>query len=131
MSGTARSGGDRVANGQDTFPRDGLPSRPEGMSKEENKFWTLLLNQIPNELLRRIDAHQLQSLCECMALRAVYIKQLRADPLDRNLLNAYLKAVTFIKQLSPVFGLGPIDRRRMKLDQQPQGDDADEWGNEE
>ena len=130
MPGTSRSGGDRVANGQDTFPRDGLPSRPAGMSKEENKFWTVLLSQLPNELLRRVDAHQLQTLCECMALRDSLIKVVRDDPTDKTLLGNYLKVVGTIKQLSPVFGLGPIDRRRMKLDTQPEGDDADEWGSE-
>lgn len=130
MPGTSRSGGDRVANGQDTFPRDGLPSRPPGLSKEENTYWTLLLDQIPNELLRRVDVHLLRKVCECMSLGDLYIKQLHQDPLGRHTLNSYLKVTAVVKQLSPVFGLGPIDRRRMKLEQQQAGDDADEWSSE-
>lgn len=125
MSGTSRSGGDRVANGDDTFPHDGLPSRPVRFSKDENEYWTTLLSQIPNELLRRVDSHQLSTLCECMALRDMLYPQVKADLLDKALFSHYMRAVQQIQRLSPVFGLGPIDRRRMKL-AQPQEEES-EW----
>lgn len=123
--GTAnRSGGDRVANGEDTFPKDGLPSRPARFSKEENEYWTSLLSQIPNELLRRVDSHQLATLCECMALRDRLHKAVTDDPLDKTVFSHYMRTVQQIQRLSPVFGLGPIDRRRMKL--APVEDESDE-----
>ena len=128
MGGT-RSGGDRVANGEDTFPRDGLPSRPARFSKEENEYWTLLLSQIPNELLRRVDNHQLATLCECMALRDKLYPKVKADLLDKALYSHYMRAVQQIQRLSPVFGLGPIDRRRMKLVQHEEQTD-DEWSDD-
>ena len=124
--GGARSGGDRVANGNDTFPQDGLPSRPATFSKAENEYWTSLLDQIPNDLLRRVDTHQLRTLCECMALRDTLYKTLKADPLDKTVFSHYMRSVQQIQKLSPVFGLGPIDRRRMKLEPQDE-DDGDEW----
>jgi hypothetical protein len=126
MPGTSRSGGDRVANGQDSFPQDGLPSRPSTFSEAENKYWTSLLDQIPNELLRRVDCHQLRTLCECMALRDRLYKTLSNDPLDKTVFSHYIRTVQQIQRLSPVFGLGPIDRRRMKLEQQ-EPEDEDEW----
>jgi phage terminase small subunit len=130
MSSTSRCGGDRVANGEDTFPKDGLPSRPVHFTPEENEFWTLLLRQIPNELLRTVDAHQLQSLCENMAMRNKYYSTLKKDPLDKTVFSHWMRCVQQIARLSPVFGLGPIDRRRMKLGVQSGGDDADDWENE-
>lgn len=131
MVATNRSGGDRVANGQDTFPLDGLPSRPAHFDKDENEFWTLLLSQLPNELLRRVDAHQLQSLCENMAMRNKYYAELKRDPLDKTVFSHYMRCVQQIGRLSPVFGLGPIDRRRMKIDAKAADDDADEWETED
>jgi len=121
------SGGDRVANGEDSFPQDGLPSRPVRFSVEENAFWTLLMDQIPNELLRRVDSHQLATLCECMAVREVLYAKVKADLLDKTLFSHYMRTVQQIQRLSPVFGLGPIDRRRMKLQKTEEHDDAEEW----
>ena len=125
MGGT-RSGGDRVANGSDTFPQDGLPSRPATFSKLENEYWTTLLGQIPNDLLRRVDCHQLRTLCECMALRDGLYLLVQSDPLDKTVFSHYMRTVQQIQRLSPVFGLGPIDRRRMKLEQKDEESD-DEW----
>lgn len=126
MAGTSRSGGDRVANGSDTFPKDGLPSRPAGFSKAENEYWTTLLDQIPNDLLRRVDSHQLRTLCECMSLRDRLYSVLADDPLDKTVFSHYMRTVQQIQKLSPVFGLGPIDRRRMKLETKEE-ESEDEW----
>jgi len=124
MPGTSRSGGDRVANGSDTFPKDGLPSRPASLSV--NEYWTTLLDQIPNDLLRRVDSHQLRTLCECLALRDRLYEVLADDPLDKTVFSHYIRTVQQIQRLSPVFGLGPIDRRRMKIEQHEQ-ETEEEW----
>lgn len=126
MSGTSRSGGDRVANGEDTFPRDGLPSRPAHFDKEHNEVWTRLIGQIPNELLRRVDAEQLQSLVESIVSRNAYYKVLLNNRADKDTFSLWMRSMQNIQKLSPVFGLGPLDRRRMKLSA-PQEDTDDEW----
>lgn len=130
MSSTSRCGGDRVANGEDSFPKDGLPSRPSHFTPKENEFWTMLLSQLPNDLLRRVDAHQLQSLCESMAQRDNYYALLRERPLDKTVFSHWMRCVQQIARLSPVFGLGPIDRRRMKVVTAEAIDDIDEWEND-
>lgn len=126
MSSTSRCGGDRVANSDDTFPRDGLPSRPMGLSKPETEYWTQLLSQLPNDLLRRVDVHQLRSLCECLAARDDLIKLMRENRLDKDAFSHYMRTIQQIARLSPVFGLGPIDRRRMKI-AQPATEEESEW----
>ena len=130
MVATSRSGGDRVANGQDTFPKDGLPSRPAHFDGEHNEVWTQLMSQIPNDLLRRVDAIQLQSLVENIVSRNAYYKLLIDDRLDKTAFSHWMRATQQIQRLSPIFGLGPLDRRRMKLEQQGELDDIDEWENE-
>lgn len=130
MTATSRSGGDRVANGEDSFPRDGLPSRPSDFGEEHNKIWTQLMSQIPNELLRRVDAVQLQSLCENIVERNAYYKLLQKDRLDKTIFSHWMRCTQQIARLSPVFGLGPLDRRRMKLSGTQESDDADDWENE-
>lgn len=130
MPGTSRSGGDRVANGEDTFPRDGLPSRPRDFTKAENEYWNTLLEQIPVEILRRVDAHQLANLCESLAGRDAYYAALRADRMNKEVFNMWLKCCQQIQKASPVFGLGPLDRRRMKLAKAPDADNAEEWSDD-
>lgn len=130
MAGTSRSGGDRVANGDDSFPRDGLPSRPSDFGEEHNKIWTQLMSQIPNELLRRVDAVQLQSLVENIVERNAYYKLLQQDRTDKTIFSHWMRCTQQIQRLSPVFGLGPLDRRRMKLAQQDNDDDADDWSDD-
>jgi len=125
MSGTSRSGGDRVANGEDTFPRDGLPSRPSHFDKEHNEVWTRSLSQIPNELLRRVDAEQLQSLVESIVSRNTYYQALLKNRADKETFSLWMRSMQNIQKLSPVFGLGPLDRRRMKLSTQQE--DESEW----
>jgi hypothetical protein len=127
MPGTSRSGGDRVANGHDSFPRDGLPSRPTGMSKAENETWTMVMNQLPNELLRRVDCHNLRTLCECIVMRDKLISLLRDDPVDRGIMNNYIKVGQQISRLSAQYGLSPIDRRRMKIEASDDLSSIDEW----
>lgn len=127
--GGSHSGGDRVANGIDTFPRDGLPSRPSCFDRGENEYWTLLMRQIPNELLRRVDAHQLRTLCECLALRDKLLPVLKEAATIPNL-SSYLRVVQQIQRLSPLFGLAPLDRRRMKIGAVEESDAASDWENE-
>jgi hypothetical protein len=97
-----------------------------GLSKPETEYWTSLLSQLPNDLLRRVDVHQLRSLCECLAARDELIKSWRETRADKDLFSLYMRTIQMIAKLSPVFGLGPIDRRRMKIAAPPE-DSEDEW----
>lgn len=126
MVATNRSGGDRVANGSDSFPHDGLPSRPTDLTKDENKIWTQLMSQIPNDLLRRVDSHNLKTVCELIALKDRLGKAMKADPQDMRIVAKYLSTCQQINRLSSQYGLSPIDRRRMKLEKQEEESD-DEW----
>lgn len=125
--GGAMSGGDRVANGQDTFPVDGLPIKPEAMPMDESVYWDTLMDQIPDEILRRVDAHQLVSVCESLASRDAYYAELVKDRLDKNVFSMWMRSVQAIERLSRVFGMAPIDRRRMKLSGGTDEGSEDEW----
>jgi phage terminase small subunit len=126
MSATSRSGGDRVANGIDAFPKDGLPSRPMDLTKEQNEIWTTLMSQIPNELLRRVDVHNLKTMVQLIAKRDELGKQMFSDS-DLRIVSKYLNIAQAITRLSSQYGLSPIDRRRMKLEQPEEEDDIADW----
>lgn len=126
MVATNRSGGDRVANGQDSFPQDGLPSRPMDLAKDEMEVWSQLIDQIPNDLLRRVDAHNLKTICELICLKDRLGKSMKSDPEDMRYVAKYLSACQQINRLSGQYGLSPIDRRRMKLEPQ-EAEEQDEW----
>jgi hypothetical protein len=61
-----------------------------------------------------------------MSLRDDLYMLVKDDPLDKTVFSHYLRTVQQIQRLSPVFGLGPIDRRRMKLEPQEE-ESEDEW----
>lgn len=121
------SGGDRVANGQDTFPVDGLPIKPESLGLDESVYWDTLIDQLPEEILRRVDAHQLLSLCEYLASRDAYYALIQKDRTDKDSFSMWMRSAQALERLSRVFGLGPIDRRRMKLANVQDDGDDDEW----
>lgn len=125
--GGAMSGGDRVANGQDTFPVDGLPIKPELMPDDESVYWDTLMDQIPHEILRRVDVHQMVSLCGYLADRDRCYKARLNDPTDKDAFSQWMRDCQAIERASRVFGLGPIDRRRMKLANVQDDGDDDEW----
>jgi phage terminase small subunit len=130
MSATGK-GGNRVSNGQDTFPRDGLPSRPMTLTDAETKVWTSLMSQIPNELLRRIDAVQLTTLCELIVEKDELGKLMKEQRGNLPLVRTYINTAQQINRSSAMFGLSPIDRRRMKLEQVDEQDDIADWENED
>jgi len=131
MSSTTRNGGNRTS-GQDNFPIDGLPSRPNDWGKNEkaeSTAWTHLLNQIPAELLRSNDTYQLRILCELIVRERKLAKMLRDDATDLPTNRAHLQVAQQISRLSAMYGLSPIDRRRIRLEPQKPDDDADDWAN--
>ena len=99
------------------------------MTKEEAVVWNSLMSQIPVSLLRRADAYQLQILCECVVRREAYAKMLQMDPEDFKAHRAYIQTVQHIAKLSTQFGLSPIDRRRIRMDEQPE-DEMEGWMDE-
>jgi phage terminase small subunit len=128
MASTTRNGGNRTS-GQDNFPVDGMPSRPSDWGKEESAVWTKLMSQIPAELLRSNDAYQLKILCELIVREARLAKLLRDDATDLPTNRAHLQVAQQISRLSAMYGLSPIDRRRIRLQPQEPTDDGDDWAN--
>jgi phage terminase small subunit len=129
MASTSRCGGNRTAS-DDNFPIDGLPSRPSDWGKAENEVWTKLMAQIPHELLRTADSYQLAILCDLIVRERKLAKLVRDDVADLPTNRAHLQVSQQISRLSAMFGLSPIDRRRIRLNPQSPTDEAEEWANE-
>ena len=119
-------GGNRVA-GDDGFPIDGIPQRPGTFTDAETAYWVQLIDQLPSGLLRRIDSHQLRTLCECLSLRDQLSREVNANPLDKAAFSHYLRTVQQIQRLSSVFGLAPLDRQRMRLPSTEEHAEGEEW----
>lgn len=115
-------GGNRVAS-TDPFPEDREPYRPKSLDSDENKYWTLLIEQIPPRMLRSVDAHQLQSLVALLSMRDRLQSLVRADPADLKSGRLFLQVVQSIGKLSVAFGLAPIDRQRLRIAFEVEEDD--------
>ena len=115
-------GGNRVS-ADDPFDPDGPPSRPKSLDEAENRYWTLLSEQIPERLLRRVDAHQLENLVNLLAMRDRIARAIKDDPGDLKSGRLFLQVVAQIGKLSVLFGLSPIDRQRLRIKSEPTADD--------
>lgn len=124
-----RSGGDRKTQSGDMFPRDGLPKPPKGMTKDERETWKQLLGQLPAEMLRGVDCHQLATLAECIVAKRRLKRAIDKDPLDLHLHRAWLQTAQHLDKLSRLFGLTPKDRQSIKFEKVVH-DDATEWMND-
>lgn len=123
-----RSGGGRPAeSGLDAFPYHGPPEPHGDMSDAERKVWAMLLHEIPEEVLRKLDAFLLSTLCECIVTCRQLQARIRRDPTDSKITSTYLKYAAMVDKLSAKFGLSPVDRRRMRLEPPEEPDDADAW----
>jgi len=121
MAGSSRSGGNRTSS-DDNFPIDGLPAKPANWGRDEGAVWAQLLRQIPAELLRRVDAFQLKILCELVVRETHLAAACRVDPLSTAMTRSHLQTAQQIGRLSAMFGLSPIDRRRIRLEPTSEGD---------
>jgi hypothetical protein len=126
MPGTSRSGR-RPVFGGDCLPSDGRPELPAGSSPAFSAKWKALLEQLPPGVLRRVDGHLLRVLVALLVQSEELESSIEAEPNDLKLRRCFHQTVQQIARLSPMFGLSPLDRRRMKLEADTPGDDAEEW----
>jgi phage terminase small subunit len=56
---------------------------------------------------------------------------MRSEPLNLPLVRAFANVAQQINRCSAMFGMSPIDRRRMKIETAAVGDDIDDWENED
>jgi hypothetical protein len=123
-----RSGGDRKSQKGNT-KADAGPKMPVGQAKAFVAKWKELLSQLPAPALRSIDVHQLQVLTRLLCHENDLAGMLDRDPADLKVRRLYLNTAQSIDRLSARFGLSPSDRQRLKLEEEPEGDAADEWEN--
>ena len=111
-----RSGGDRVSQtGCDRSRTDGPPIAPDDMPDDVAGKWRRLMDELPLEVLRRIDGHELGLLAQTLALADRLAKQMVDDPSDHKAARLFLNALDRVHRLSASFGLNPGDRKRLDL----------------
>lgn len=109
-----RSGGNRVAK-DDPFPLDGMPSIADGASEAEKATFRELLAAIPQEMLRKVDKHQLSMLARLICTERKLGKLVADDPEDARTVRAYLAVCQQVGRVSSLYGLSPVDRQRLRL----------------
>lgn len=122
MTSSSRSGGDR-SFGDDMTPEDGGPVMPADLDPAVAAKWTRISDQLTKHILRKIDEHQLKVLCELLVLSDSLADQTRKDPTDRQAQRLLLATSDKIVRIGASFGLTPGDRRRMKIEPEPEIDE--------
>jgi hypothetical protein len=114
MPGTpGRSG--NFATGQDGTAADGPPDVPVGISAGGRAKWFSLMDQVPVDILRQVDQHQLRMLAELLALADTYQAKVAADPMDHKTVRLLLQVAQQVSRLSAAYGLAPSDRKRLNI----------------
>ena len=117
MGGTG-SGGSQLYS-HDGSLADGLPTKPSGLEDAVSKVWDDLICQIPPNILRKVDAFQLESLAQLLVQSRAMAKLAMADPSDVSKNRAWLSTVDLVRKLSACFGLSPSDRKRLAIPPAP------------
>ena len=116
------SGSSQVSSHDGSKP-DGLPAKPKGMNETCNEIWDDLLSQIQPNILRKVDAFQLESLAQLLVQSRALGKLAMANPVDVSANRAWLATVDLVRKLSACFGLSPSDRKRLAIaDESPEED---------
>jgi hypothetical protein len=97
------------------------------LTKDQSQIWSDLMSQLPNEILRRIDSHNLKTMVILLWTRDQLAKVITNNSQDLRSIAKLVSVSQQINRLSGQYGLSPIDRRRMKLAQVDNSDDADDW----
>lgn len=126
--GRGRSGRKPAEPRADVIPDDGGPKCPKEANKRVQQKWALIVSQLPNGVLRRIDGHQLLILCHLLAGVDELTAAIDSDPLDNQSRRTLLQYSDRVNKLSAMFGLSPADRMRIKVGDNPAAkDELDEW----
>ena len=121
--GGLNSGGNRWVNSDNTKP-NGLPCKPQDLGAAGD-VWDELISVLESGILRRVDVYQLETLSRLIVQSRVLAAAAIADPDDPKRTRTWLSTVDQIRKLSALFGLSPMDRSRLKVDQS--SDEPDEF----
>jgi len=115
MAGSAgRSGGARLHGTFDVSAQDGLPKKPASMTELQSQVWDEMMEQLPLEALRKIDAHMLYGLTALVAkMRTLNGEFQHSD--DRDIRTSFLQTFDKLIKASGHFGLSPADRKRIQI----------------
>jgi|LakMenEpi03Aug12_release.lakeMendotaPanAssembly.Ray.scaffolds.fasta_scaffold707504_1 hypothetical protein len=126
MPGTpGRSGNFQL--GQDATAPDGPPDVPVGISTAGRAKWFALMDEIPQDILRQVDQHQLRMLSELLALADRYQATVAADPADHKTARLLLQVAQQVSRLSAAYGLAPSDRKRLNIKAPTEPDEFQQW----
>ncbi len=81
-----------------------------GISNKSASKWKELLDQIPLQVLRRVDVHELRILSELRALSDALSATVATDPADHKAARLPLPTAQQIHRLNACFGLTSADR---------------------
>ena len=101
---------------------------PADLCQKRRAIWNDLLGRLSHIRLADADVFLFRQLVELMLREEVLRNRLNFDPMDDTALRLSLQVWQQICRLSVVFGLSPVDRARMPVQQEEKEEDpADAW----
>ena len=110
----------RHANRSDISPAKGFPKKPAKLSKEQNRIWDAIVDQIADKALGTVDRDSLIELVETWELMVACRNRLKNDPVDKDTRIAWSAYFDRWLRLAQEFGCTPNARAALKV---PAGDD--------
>jgi phage terminase small subunit len=122
LDGTYRA--DRHASRLESVAFGSAPLRlnpPETLRQDGKQQWQAVLDTLPSNVLKNCDEGKLYQLAFIRQQLNDVQSALQSSPVDVTLINTYIKLSGQYDRLARQFGLSPIDRAAMKVEE-PQKD---------
>ncbi len=98
------------------------PLPPGDLEPEERRLWSILLSDLPENKIERLDECLLLELMTCHMMLRKMRPQWAANPEDKTLRINYLDTQRQFLQLSERFGMSPKGRQKLNLEESADDD---------
>lgn len=117
LDGTFRA--DRHASRLESVPFQAAPLRlvpPESLREDGKRQWQIVLDTLPEFVLKNCDEGKLYQLAFIRQQLNDFQTAIESSPVDVKLITTYIKLSSQYDRIARQFGLSPIDRAAMKVE---------------
>lgn len=118
LDGTFRS--DRHSARLESMQVNSQPHRlspPSTLREDGKQQWGIVVDSLPDNVLKSCDEGKIQQLCFIRQQLNDLERAIESAPLDTSLLHVYVKLSSQYDRLGRQFGLSPIDRASLRVEE--------------
>jgi len=109
-------------------PADGLPELPAVLNEIATEHWVKVTSEIDGwGIAKRVDSHALEQMCRYWALWQAAMSVAERDPIDKDARLAVSTYSECWRKFAIEFGLTPVARAKLAIQEQKKTDDLGDF----